>query len=294
MPGGRGRGVCHRGPGPGVTGPSTPPAERAGGLGADCGRCSALCCVAPVLTRSADFAIDKPGGQPCPNLGPGFRCTVHSELRERGFAGCTAFDCFGAGPRVSQETFPGRHWRGDPAVAQPMFAAFWLVLQLHELLWYLDGAARLPVARPLRAELTEAYAELDRVAGGTVEELAAVRVGAHRGRVDVLLGRVSELVRAQAPQPSRDLRRADLIGASLAGADLRGAQLRGAQLIGADLRGADLRLADLIGADLRGADLGGADLSSCVFLTASQVGSARGDSTTRLPHRLAVPPHWSA
>ena len=36
-------------------------------LRADCTRCFALCCVAPAFAASADFAIDKPAGQPCPN-----------------------------------------------------------------------------------------------------------------------------------------------------------------------------------------------------------------------------------
>ena len=63
-------------------------------------------------------------------------------------------------------------------------------------------------------------------------------------------------------------------------------------LIGADLRGADLRWADLLAADLRGADLGGADLTGALYLTRTQVGSARGSSTTRLPDRLPHPAHW--
>ncbi len=85
---------------------------------------------------------------------------------------------------------------------------------------------------------------------------------------------------------------ADLVGAGLAGADLRGAELTGRLLLGADLRRADLRGADLRGADLRGADLGGADLRGALFLTQSQLDSARGDAATILPDERSRPAHW--
>ena len=81
-------------------------------LRADCSRCFALCCVAPAFAASADFAIDKPAGHPCPNLQEeDFRCGIHDRLRERGFPGCTVFDCFGAGQQVAQVTFGGRDLR---------------------------------------------------------------------------------------------------------------------------------------------------------------------------------------
>nr|BFE68040.1 hypothetical protein GCM10020092_013410 [Actinoplanes digitatis] len=64
-------------------------------LRADCGRCAGLCCVAPAFARSADFAIDKPAGRPCPNLAEDFRCGIHERLPEKGFRGCVVFDCFG-------------------------------------------------------------------------------------------------------------------------------------------------------------------------------------------------------
>src|SRR5947208_7215048 len=109
-------------------------------LRADCSQCFALCCVGPAFAASADFAIDKRAGQPCPNLLADFRCGIHDRLRERGFPGCTVFDCFGAGQQVTQVTFAGRDWRGHPEQASAMFAAFATMRDLHELLWYLTGA----------------------------------------------------------------------------------------------------------------------------------------------------------
>jgi hypothetical protein len=96
-------------------------------LEADCASCAALCCVAPAFAKSSDFAIDKPAGQACRNLGGDFRCTIHERLEPAGFKGCTVFDCFGAGQRITQETFGGRDWREHPEIAGDMFASLPIV-----------------------------------------------------------------------------------------------------------------------------------------------------------------------
>lgn len=94
-------------------------------LRADCARCMGLCCVAPGFARSADFAIDKPAGTACPNLAADDSCSIHSELRPRGFPGCTTYDCFGAGQQVTQQTYAGAAtWRSDPASAGEIFRVF--------------------------------------------------------------------------------------------------------------------------------------------------------------------------
>ncbi|WP_237108454.1 pentapeptide repeat-containing protein [Nonomuraea sp. MG754425] len=262
------------------------------GLLADCESCFGLCCVALPFSASADFAVDKAAGEPCHNLRDDFRCSIHEGLRERGFPGCTVFDCFGAGQKVSRVTYEGRSWRAEPASARQMFAVFAVMRQLHELLWYLAEALALEAARPVREPLRRALAETERLTRERPDVLEKLDVAAHRAEVNELLLRAGELARAGLN--GREHRGADLIGARLAKADLRGANLRGAYLIGADLRGADLRQADLIGADLRGADLSGADLTGSVFLTQAQVNAARGDSVTRLPAALTRPAHWAS
>ncbi|MET7397928.1 pentapeptide repeat-containing protein [Dactylosporangium sp. NPDC005572] len=259
-------------------------------LKADCSRCFGLCCVAPAFARSSDFAIDKPAGHACPNLGAGFGCGIHTTLRERGFVGCTVYDCFGAGQHVAQVTFAGRDWRTDPSSAAPMFAAFTVMRQLHELLWYLGEARSLPVPAPLAAALDGALAETDTLTALDAPTLAAVDVETHRQRCVPLLREASEAARAgyrAAPLPL------DLMGADLRGADLRGAALRGALLVGADLRRADLRAADVIGADLRGADVRDARLDGALFLIQSQLDASRGDAATTIPPRLTRPAHWT-
>ncbi|MBN2798663.1 MAG: pentapeptide repeat-containing protein [Deltaproteobacteria bacterium] len=258
-------------------------------LRADCSRCAGLCCVAPTFAASADFAIHKPAGRPCPNLGEGFRCTIHDHLRARGFPGCVAFDCFGAGQQVTQITFGGRDWRQEPAIAASMFAAFDATRQLHALRWYLRAA--LPLAdAPLRAELLAAQEPLER--HRSAEALASLDLTEARHAAHLLLLRAS--AQARAPHQGPDRTGADLIGKRLRRAKLGGAQLMGALLLGADLREADLSGADLRGADLRGADLSGADLTGAIFLTQAQLEGARGSAQTRLPPPLARPAHWAS
>ncbi|MEO8973454.1 MAG: pentapeptide repeat-containing protein [Ktedonobacteraceae bacterium] len=260
-------------------------------LRADCESCFALCCVAPAFSAAADFAINKNAGQACPHLQPDCRCGIHTRLRQQGFRGCTVYDCFGAGQKVSQVTFGGQDWRRNPRTAKQMFEVFQIVRDLHELLWYLTEALTLHPARPLHAELSLALEETEHLTHNSPTALMELDVAAHRRDVNALLLRTSDLVRAEV-RHRKDLRGADLIGAKLKGDDLTGANLRGACLIGADLRGANLRMADLTGADLRDADLRGADLTESIFLTQSQLDAAKGDTTTKLPPSLTRPTHW--
>jgi uncharacterized protein YjbI with pentapeptide repeats len=270
----------------------TGPADARRELRADCSRCQGLCCVAPGFARSADFAIDKPAGHPCPNLRADSRCGIHADLRERGFPGCTVFDCFGAGQQVVQVTFAGRNWRESPDTAASMFAVFGVMRQLKELLWYLaEALAGLPPG-PLRARVEDAQQRTLALVDAPSRELEQVDAAGSRARVGPLLAEVSEALRADVAGRGRDRIGADLVGARLRGADLRGVSLRGAYLLGADLRGADLRRTDLLGADLRGADLGSTRLADSLFLTQPQLDAARGDDATTIPSGLSRPGHW--
>jgi hypothetical protein len=259
----------------------------------DCANCVALCCVGPAFAASADFAIDKPAGVPCPNLQTDDRCGIHDRLRGSGFPGCTVFDCFGAGQHVTQGTYEGRSWRETPELAASMFAVLPVMRQLHEMLWYLTEAASLPVPASLLDGVRTAQEQTERLADGSADELIGLDVAAHRHDIGDLLQRVSEQVRARVPKRARDRRGADLMGKDLRTTPLRGASLRGAYLIGADLRGADLHSTDLLGADLRAADVRSTDLRTCLFLTQPQVEAARGDASTGIPAVLTRPAHWS-
>ncbi len=261
-------------------------------LRADCSRCAALCCVVPGFARSSDFAIDKAPGAPCPHLLADHRCGIHDRLRTSGFAGCTVYDCFGAGQRVTQETFGGASWRDEPDLLAPMSEVFPQVRLLHEVLRYLVEARHMPRTEGLHPTLDAAITETDALAASPYADLAALDAEQHRAAMVPLLLRASELVREVSAYDRADHRGAVLTGISWAGHDLQGASLRGAVLVGADLRGADLRGADVIGADLRGADLRGADVRGCLFLVQQQLDAARGDSSTRIDGTLRHPTHW--
>lgn len=263
-------------------------------LRADCGDCFGLCCVALPFARSQDFARNKSAGSPCHHLRDDFGCGIHARLRDEGYQGCTVFDCFGAGQKVSQVTFEGVSWRERPESARAMYETFPVMRQLHELLWYLDEISRLGRAKSVHRDARRAHDTIERLTRAGAEELLAADVPAIRGDVDTLLLKASELVRAQVPGRKKNHRGADLVGARLRSADLRGATLRGALLIAADLTGADLRFADLLGADLRDTRLVGADLTGAVFLTQAQVNAAHGDAATKLPPGLTRPAHWTA
>lgn len=186
-------------------------------LHGDCTSCFGLCCVALPFAASADFAVDKAAGKPCHNLRDDHRCGIHDRLRQTGFTGCTVYDCFGAGQKVSQVTFDGQDWRtGSREHARQMFDVFPVVRQLHELLWYLTEALTLPAARPLRADLRRILERTEELTRGTPQELAALDVAAHRQDVNVLLLRTSELARAGIGGGRKKNRRgADLMGARL-------------------------------------------------------------------------------
>lgn len=280
-------------------------------LKADCERCFGLCCVALPFARSVDFAADKQAGVPCSHLRQDNRCDIHSQLREKGFRGCTVFDCFGAGQKVSQLTYEGRDWRQHPDSAKQMYAVFPVMWQLHELLWYLSEALAHPAAASLREPLHKALSETEQLSRRSPESLLEIDISTYRAKVNTLLLETSERVRKAAqefrgevsvikakrsgkpPHRYRIERGADLMGAKLAQADLRGSNLRGALLIAADLRGSDVRGSDWIGADLRDADLRGADLRESLFLTPVQLSQAKGDDSTKLPPSLTRPKHWS-
>ncbi|MFZ0161318.1 MAG: pentapeptide repeat-containing protein [Kineosporiaceae bacterium] len=263
-------------------------------LRADCARCIGLCCVAPAFVASTDFAVTKPAGTPCRHLGADSRCEIHPWLRERGYAGCTVYDCFGAGQQVCQVTFAGESWRDGERLASAMFTAFPVMRQLHEMLWYLSDASSRVQARSLHEAIAVVRQRIEALTRADRDTVVSIDVAAWRSEVGPILRAVSELVRrgsgSSGPDHGgADLIEADLSGRDLSGRDLSGACLRGARLIGANLRGADLRSADLLGADLRGADLRRADLHGALFLTQVQVNATIGDGGTRLPRELRRP-----
>ena len=270
-------------------------------LRVDCEKCFGLCCVALYFSASEGFPIDKDAGNPCPNLQSNFGCSVHKNLRKQGLKGCTAYDCFGAGQKVAQVTYGGHDWRQVPESAKQMFEVFLVMRQLHEMLWYLTESLSLQPARPIQDELSSMLSKTELLTHLSPDSLIELDVASHRDDVNALLLHTSELVRTKfrggQKTPSKrkktSTRGLDFFGADIRRTNLRGANLRGACLIAADIRGADLSGADLIGADLRDANISGTNLIDSIFLTQSQINTAKGDSDTKLPMSLVRPKYWS-
>jgi len=137
-------------------------------LRSDCSRCAALCCIAFAAEEMPGFAASKNAGEPCPNLDHCGACRIYTHRSESGFAGCIAFECFGAGQFVTQTDFGGRDWRQDPALLAPMTDAFLAVRRLFELNYLVDHA------RNTAALNEQSRSELDAI-GGEVEALAKSR-----------------------------------------------------------------------------------------------------------------------
>lgn len=128
-------------------------------LRADCARCAALCCVALAFDRSPLFAFDKAAGQACRYLSASGPCRIHADRAARGMRGCVAYDCLGAGQRVTQDLFDGRTWQEEPGLRAPMAEAFLVLTRAHRLLELLGAAERLSLSeadRNRRKELEAA------------------------------------------------------------------------------------------------------------------------------------------
>lgn len=225
------------------------------------------------------------------NLCSNHLCSVHDKLMDKGFKGCISYECFGAGQHVSQTIYEGRSWREDQERAKEMFAVFPVVQQLHEMLWYLQQALSLKESREIHPDLQEAYEKTVQLTFLSPEEILDLDVHAHRTYVNRLLVETSRLFRADFTH--KDKVANDYIGGNLKGRDLRGKNFRGKLMIAANLSRSDLRKADFIGADMRDADLSGADLRGALFITQSQINSAKGDIHTLIPVDLKRPDHWS-
>ncbi|WP_175638959.1 pentapeptide repeat-containing protein [Metabacillus schmidteae] len=263
---------------------------------ADCENCFGLCCVALPYLKSADFAYDKDSGIPCENLQTDYRCGIHRNLRKSGFRGCTVYECFGAGQKVSQFTYSGRDWRKNKEIEKEMFEVFPVMQQLHEMLRYLYEALNRKEASGIQTNIQQAIEKTERLTHLNPQSILKLDIIQHREYVNHLLIQTSEYVRANVKHDQKQrvkLKKGiDLIGSNFKGANFKGANLRGAFLIACDLRNSDLRFADFIGADLRDANICGANLTGSIFLTQVQVNSANGDHRTKLPPSLEIPSHW--
>lgn len=259
----------------------------------DCGNCFGFCCVALYFSKVDGFPKDKSSGEPCVNLNSDFTCKVHKDLRKKGLKGCTSYDCFGAGQKVSKITYNGIDWCESPELAEEMFNVFLVMRQLHEMLWYLSMVYILEKEDTLRSISNIIIQETMEITLLKPEALLKLNLDIHREKVNEVLRKASNQIRSKFVSKNNKTLSKNYIGKNLKNVNLRGADLSGALLIATDLSNNDLSGVNLIGADMRDTNIKGANLENSVFITQQQVNSANGDENTKLPVSLTIPKYWS-
>ncbi len=109
------------------------------------------------------FGHDKAAGTPCRNL-DGFSCQIHAHLSDKGYRGCVAFECLGAGPRVT--ALFSTDWRVEPKLTASMMDAFRQMRAIQELRQMLKAAAALPLPEAIETERRDWEAEIVEAAQG--------------------------------------------------------------------------------------------------------------------------------
>lgn len=251
----------------------------------DCEKCSGFCCVALYFAKQDGFPANKAAGKPCKNLMPDFRCAIHSQLCEANMKGCLAYDCMGAGQKVTQDCCQNGDWRTNPKQANEIFEVFKVMTRLHQMLWYLIDASRLAGDAETDGLIDALICENERMTALPPNELLRLDVRDYQTRVNQVLVNIGE-------KTGRPEKTTDFIGKNLKKANLDNWDFSMALMIAADLSGCSLYRANFLGADMRDANIRDADLSESLFLTQMQVNSANGNGNTKLPLKLARPFFW--
>jgi len=104
------------------------------------------------------FAIDKPAGTPCPNLDC-HSCKIHSDLKDKGFLGCIAYSCAGAGQHTIA-LYDGQSWQNNPDLLPAQMDTFRHLNRLHALLELLTAASILALPKDVEQTRLNLIAQL--------------------------------------------------------------------------------------------------------------------------------------
>jgi len=252
----------------------------------DCENCFGLCCVSLFFSKIDGFPIDKEAGTPCIHLKEDFKCEVHKDLTKKGFRGCTGYDCFGAGQKLSQITFRNKSWRKNNKRAKKIFDSFLIMRHLHELLWYLSQA----YSYNPQNKIKEKIELINKLTLLEADELLKLNIKEYRERVNPLLRKVTENIKLK--YQKNKFNKKDCFALDLRKENLVAVDMSGACLIAANLENLDLTAVNFIGADMRDCNIKGADLSNSLFLTQGQINTAVGDKNTKLADIFTVPSYW--
>lgn len=255
----------------------------------DCEKCSGLCCVALYCMKTDGFPTNKEAGTPCKYLRSDFHCEIHSKLASKNMRGCLAYDCFGAGQKVTQNCYTDVDWKSNPNIADEIFQVFHTMLQLHQMEWYLLEALSLISDEYLKSEIETLISENELMTSQSSDEILHLDIEKYRLDVNKILKQVSSILVVNFDENKGK----DYVGRDFKHTNLNGRDFSMALLIAANFEGCSLQGTNFLGADMRGANIKNTDLSASFFLTQMQINSAKGNANTKLPLKLAHPVSWN-
>lgn len=253
----------------------------------DCKNCSGLCCVALYCAKTDGFPENKNAGIPCKHLNSNFQCEIHSKLVDMNMKGCLAYDCFGAGQKVTQDLFPNTPWKSNQEKSKIIFEVFLRVFQLHQMEWYLLESLTLVRDKSLSEKIEKLILRIELVLEQSYENIMKFDINSFRLEVNPILKSISNQYSS-----SHILNRNDFVGKDFKKANLDGKDFSMSLLIAANLEGCSLKYTNFLGADLRDTSFKNTDLSSCLYLTQIQINSSIGNKNTILPKNLNRPISW--
>ena len=255
----------------------------------DCKKCSGLCCVALYCTKTDGFPANKEAGIPCKHLMSDSRCDIHSKLVDKNMRGCLAYDCFGAGQKVTQDCYPDVTWKTHPEKANEIFEVFLIVFQLHQMEWYLLESLSLITDKQLQANIEALISDNEQITNQSSDEILQFDIEKYRSKVNQVLKQVSGIITTDSAEEAHSK---DCFGRNFKKANLNAKNFSMALMIAANLEGCSLQGTNFLGTDMRDTNIKNTDLSSCVFLTQMQINSAKGNPNTKLPKNLSHPVSW--
>jgi uncharacterized protein YjbI with pentapeptide repeats len=255
----------------------------------DCSKCSGLCCVALYCAKSDGFPDNKIAGKPCQNLMSDFCCAIHPQLMQANMKGCLAYDCFGAGQKVTQDCYPNTNWKKNPEKANEIFEVFLVMVQLYQMLWYLIEASHIISEKATQLEIEALILENEEMTARRPDEILRLDVETYRLKTNNVLKQVTETIATHSFTREQNK---DFLGKDFKKANLDGKDFSMSLMIAANLSECSLSGTNFLGADMRDANIQDTDLGESIFLTQMQVNAAKGNANTKLPFYLARPISW--
>jgi hypothetical protein len=255
----------------------------------NCKDCSGLCCVALFFNKNDGFPYHKKAGDPCLNLDIDNTCKIYEQLDTLKLKGCKAYDCFGAGQKVTLDYQLLGDWRTNEQMKLSIFTSFDTNRMYNQILWYLLEAITLCDESNIE-QFNLLIKENIEITHKQQLDLMINNLDDYRKRVNAALKLLTNQV---ANQSKHKIDNKLQFEKDYSKQNLDYVDLTMSYLIGSNLEGCSLHDTNFLGADLRDVSIKNTDLSHSIFLTQFQVNTMIGNKKTILPNGLISPIHWS-